>query len=314
MQPVPAPKKLAMRTILVSLLLVASAVAQRECVTTHDDGTLVTNVTMGGPNLLLGMRLVASANNIISAAQVHTGLVAGPGSFAIWSHDAANDRPLANLSGTGTYTQTSVISWQGADLPTPVALTANQVFWLVWGMPNGSRTPYSTTATGTVPYRGSFDGGSTWNGANSGANPWPAKPYKSRLFCPHNTNPIVPVGVGKAGVVGVPNQIVTGWAAQGNELGLVLTNAAPAAPAVLGIGTQTYFQLPPIGEFHVNPLITIVVTTTGTVGRGAGSAGTALRLPAMGALGFPLATQWFILDAAAAGGWSHTAGAHTTIL
>lgn len=313
MRPGPAPKNNDMRTILLSLLLAVPCTAQKECETLNDDGTLVTNVTMGGPNLLLGMRLVAQASNVISAAQVHTGLVAGPGTFAIWSHDAANDRPLANLSGDGSYTQTNVISWQGATLPTPIALTTNQVFWLVWGMPNGSRTPYSTLAAGNVPYRGSFDGGASWSGSNGGATPWPAKPYKYRLFCPYPTNPILPVGTGKPGVVGVPNQIVTGWSAMGNELGLVLTNAAPAAPAILGIGTQTFFSLPGLGDFHVNPLITIVVTTTGTVGRGAGTAGLSLRLPSGGAMGFPLATQWFIFDAAAVGSLSHTDGAHTTI-
>src|SRR5690606_31313614 len=113
----------------------------------------------GGPNLLFGMRLVAEANYTISAVQVHTGLVGGPATMAIWSHDPINDRPLQNVSGDGSYTQSTVITWQGAALPQPVNLLQGEVFWVVWGTPNGARTPLSTNTVGDVPYRGSFDGG-----------------------------------------------------------------------------------------------------------------------------------------------------------
>jgi hypothetical protein len=220
-----------MRT-LVFFTLATFLPAQQQCAARNDDNTLVTNTTMGGPNLLFGMRLVAEANYSIAAVQVQTGLLNGPGTMAIYDHDAVNDRPNQNISGTGNYTQCNVISWQGAALPTAIAVTQGQVFWVVWGMPNGSRTPLSTNTVGDVPYRGSFDGGLTWNGQNNGATPWPARPYKLRLFCPYSTQPLQPVGQGKIGTNGVPTIQVTGWPAQGNELDINLKQAAPASPAV----------------------------------------------------------------------------------
>lgn len=301
-----------MRNIL--LLTLANIVpAQQQCASRNDDGTLVTNTSMGGPNLLLGMRLVAEGNYTVSAIQVPTGLVSGPGSMAIFDHDAVNDRPNQNVSGSGIYTQSNVIAWQGASLPTPIAVTAGQVFWVVWGMPNGSRTPWSTNTVGDVPYRASFDGGLTWNGQNNGATPWPAKPYKIRLFCPYLTNPILSVGQGKLGAVGVPTIEVTGWSAQSNELGVILNQAAPASPAVLAIGTQTQFQVPGIADVYVNPILTVLVTTTGTAGRDIGTASLPIPIPSLGARGFPLAVQWFVIDPLALNSVAHTSGRHTTI-
>ena len=301
-----------MRSLLL-LFLASSLAAQQQCAARNDDGTLVTNTTMGGPNLSLGMRLVAESNYTITAIQVQTGLLDGAGTMAIFSHDAANDRPNLNVSGDGAYTQSSVISWQGAVLPTPIPVTLGQVFWVVWSMPNGSRTPWSTNTVGDVPYRGSFDGGQTWNGQNNGASPWPPKLYKVRLFCPYTTNPIQPVGQGKIGEVGVPRIEVTGWPALSNELDINLRQSAPASPAVLAIGTQAQFQVPGIADVYVNPIVTLLVTTSGTAGRGIGTAGLPLIIPRLGARGFPLAMQWFVIDALALNGVAHTGGMHTTI-
>jgi hypothetical protein len=233
--------------------------------------------------------------------------------MAVWTHDAANDRPAANASGDGAFTQCSVISWQGAVLPTPVSVTQGQVFWLVWGMPNSSRTPLSTNPNGDIPYRGSFDGGLTWNGQNNGATPWPARPYKIRLFCPHPTSPVQSVGNGKAGTGGVPVIHVSGWPAPGNELDVDLKQAAPASPAVLALGTHAQFQIPGLADVYVNPIVTVLLTTSGTVGRGTGTAWLPLRLPGSGAAGFPLALQWFILDPMAVNNLAHTSGIHTVI-
>lgn len=301
-----------MRSLIALLFLATLSPAQQECARRNDDGTLLTTTTTGGPNLLIGFQLVAEATYTVSAAQVITGLRSGPASFAIWSHDVGGNRPGVNLSGDGIYTQDSFVAWQGAELPTPVTVTTGQTFWLVWGMPNGSRAPLATSVTTAIPYRGSFDFGGTWNGANSGTQPWPGQPYKFRLYCPRPTNPITAVGTSKPGVVGVPVQTVTGWATAPNELSFILGNAAPAAPAVLFVGTQAHIPLPPIADLYVAPQITLEFLTSGTPGRGAGAAGTALRIP-FGAQGFPLATQWLILDSAAVGGVSHTDGAWVVI-
>lgn len=306
-----------MRTVvsLLALALTASPLAaQQQCQRINDDGTLVTNISMGGPNLSLGMRLVAPGTFTLSAAQVHTGLVAGPASFAVWSHDAANNRPLANLSGNGNYQQSSAILWQGAALPTPITITTGQVYWLVWSMPNSSRSPQATSTTINVPYRGSFDGGLTWNGASGGTQPWPGAPYKIRLFCPHTTNPVTNIGAAKAGVGGLPTQRVLGWAAVGNELGFLLENAAPGATALFVLGVQPPLPIPlGIADLYASPDILIPFGTSGTPGRGVGSASLELRIPP-GSAGFPLASQWLVLDGAAVGGVSHTDGAHVTIL
>jgi len=302
-----------MRSLLLFFALSVPVAAQQQCDSRNDDGTLVNNVTTGGPNLLLGMRLVAQSAFTVAAVQVETGLQTGPGTMAIWSHDAVNDRPGSNVSGDGSYAQCPVIAWQGAVLPTPVSLTQGQVFWVVWGMPNGSRTPWSTNPVGDVPYRGSFDGGATWNGQNNGALPWPPKPYKIRLFCPYQTNPIVSVGQGKTGTAGVPVTEVTGWPALGNELDVLLKNAAPASPAVLAVGTPGQFQIPGLADIYVTPVLTVAVTTSGTAGRGSGNAGLPLLIPRTGARGFPLALQWFVLDTQALNGLAHTDGTQTVI-
>lgn len=301
-----------MRSLII-LTLALSLPAQQRCDARNDDGTLVNNVTTGGPNLSIGMRLTAQTSYTIAAVQVQTGLQTGAGSMAIWSHDAVNDRPGSNISGDGAYSQCRVISWQGAVLPTPVPVTTGQVFWVVWSMPNGSRTPWSTNTVGDVPYRGSFDGGLTWNGQNNGAQPWPAKPYKIRLFCPYATNAFQHVGQGKTGAVGVPVTEVTGWAAQGNEIDVNLKSAAPASPAVLAVGTPAQFQIPGLADVYVNPVFTVAVTTSGTAGRGSGDAGLPLLIPRAGASGFPLAVQWFVLDALALNGLAHTDGTQVVI-
>ncbi|MFG0251428.1 MAG: hypothetical protein ACF8NJ_00980, partial [Phycisphaerales bacterium JB038] len=243
-----------MRLVPASLALAcafaSSLPAQQQCASRNDDGTLRTDVSMGGANLSLGMKLIAGSSFTLSAAQVHTGVRSGPASFAVWSHDPNGDRPLANLSGDGAYQQTTAIAWQGAVLPSPIPLTAGQVFWLVWSMPNSSRTPYATTITDPIPYRGSFDGGQTWNGANGGASPWPGQAYKIRMFCPYATNPVVHVGAGKPGVNGIPTHTVTGWAAMFNDLSFILENAAPGAPALFLLGPQPGgpIQLPGVAD------------------------------------------------------------------
>ncbi|MCB9881783.1 MAG: hypothetical protein H6834_08345 [Planctomycetes bacterium] len=301
---------------MIALLMIApSLCAQQECERWNDDGTIVTNQTTGGPNLLIGMRLVSPSNFTVSAAQVYTGLRTGASSFAVWSHDPGGDRPLMNLSGDGAYQQLTHESWQGAALPSPVTLTAGQIFWLVWGMPNSSRWPAAAATTTNVPYRGSFDGGLTWNGANGGASPWAGAPLKIRLFCPANSSPVIPVGSAKTGAFGDPINSLTGWGVVHNELGFFLDNAAAQAPAVLVLGVQlpAPIVIPGIADLYASPDLTLSFLTSGTPGRSPGSAAIELRVPP-GSAGFQLATQWLILDAAAVGGVSHTNGLYLTIL
>ena len=100
-----------------------------------------------------------------------------------------------------------------------------------------------TTAAGTIPYRGSFDGGMTWNGANNGANPWPANGWKLRLYCPYQTGTVTAYGTGKQGSGAIaPLQAVEGYPSLGNEIRFVLRDTAGR------ILNSTHFEVaPPAG-------------------------------------------------------------------
>lgn len=162
---------------LLPLILVAPLAAQLTTLEQAEfDGPAYNSaVSTGGPNLLIAYHLQAVSTYTCSRLEVFTGNQRGSNSLAIWTHDTVNNRPGVQL-GVGSWEMSRLVGWQGAVLGTPVPLTQGQDFWVVWGCQNGSQSPIQGTGAGAQPYRGSFDGGQTWNG------PFQSYQWKIRLY------------------------------------------------------------------------------------------------------------------------------------
>ena len=130
--------------------------------------------SMGGPDLLLGMEMVAATDMTVMRIEVFTGEETGTNTFGVWTHDGGAGEPDAEIAN-GSWSMDSTNSWQGADLDNPVSLTAGDTYWIVWEPVNTSQASLQDTGT-SVNYRGSFDAGASWNGPYS--NPW-----KYILYC-----------------------------------------------------------------------------------------------------------------------------------
>lgn len=126
-------------------------------------GDTFSNITtMGGPNLSFALKYTPTANFVFGYAEIFTGLGAGPNAISIWSHDAANNQPLAPIEN-GAWTMAANEEWQGAKLSGRVIAQPGVPLWIVWEPINGSRATRDLGGT-NVDYRGSFTGGAPWNG------------------------------------------------------------------------------------------------------------------------------------------------------
>jgi hypothetical protein len=137
------------------------------CFSSNATGT-PSGSTMGGPELTLGMQFVPTAPMTVTAIEVYTGDASGTNTIGVWSHDAAANAPDVVLRD-GTWAMVSSPSWQGATLTTPLALTPGTTYWIGWEPVNGALASLASAGT-DLTYRGSFDGGASWNGPYSG--PW----------------------------------------------------------------------------------------------------------------------------------------------
>lgn len=169
-----------MRMVCVSFLLGAIAHGQcsKACFAMYDDAKYDNRISTGGPNLLIGIKVRVTAPVAAQRLEVLTGKRSGSGSLAIWSHDAAGNKPGTKLAGN-PYLQSAAIGWQGANLDTAQLLLPNKDYWFVWGMPNGSQSSIRqrhASRQGQL-YRGSFNGGTSWNG------PFSFYEWKLRVFC-----------------------------------------------------------------------------------------------------------------------------------
>src|SRR5687767_9447557 len=168
-----------LRTGLLSFTLLAVALAAQStiCHSRANNTTFANNVSMGGPNLWVGIKLQTTAQPLVATrAEMWTGEQAGTNSIWLFSHDAAGNKPLQNLGG-GSWAMSRINGWQGATFPAPVLITPNTTFWLVWAPINGAQ---SSIEIGNLPgpeYRGSFDQGQNWNG------PFSMQDWKYRIFC-----------------------------------------------------------------------------------------------------------------------------------
>jgi len=298
-------------SLLLLPLLLASAIPApaQKLVWAANDGPLVdTKVTMGGPNLLLGIKFKATFSGPVIAMEVFTGRRTGQNSLALWSHNGTTNYPLKEL-GKGTWSMYEVESWQGTMLQAPVLLQKDTVYWAVWGPINSARASLDPTKTGqpTFPYRGSFDAGKSWNGPAAG---WTPKPWKFRLYAPYQGGKLTPVGQGVPGLGQfAPKLDASGWANPGNEITLRIMDPAPAVPALLVGGRPVQIPAGPWTVYALPPLLMIPAQTANGRSPGEGDFILPLPIPNDPALqGYPVSFQAWILDSAGPLGATHTNG------
>jgi len=288
------------------LLLGGLAPSQKLLFGANDNQDFNNNVSMGGPNLLLGIKFTATASLPVIAAEVFTGEQSGRNSLAIWDHAAATNWPGKELA-KGTWTMWRENSWQGAVFNMPVILTQNQDYWLVWGCINSSQSTQANSGAQTFYYRGSFDAGLNWNGPATG---WGPTPWKFRLYLPSNPGTFTKVGSGIPGSGSfVPVLDAPGWPVHGNEITLRIIDPAPSAPALLMGGRPTIIPVGPWTVYAFPPLLNIALTTAAGRGAGDGDMPLPLSIPGDPALvGMAISLQSWIVDAAAVGGLAHSNG------
>ncbi|MFN7145875.1 MAG: putative metal-binding motif-containing protein, partial [Myxococcota bacterium] len=122
---------------------------------TYSDGT-----SMGGPDLLLGMAYTPDASVDVGRVEVFTGEGTGTNRVSVWTD--VGGAPDTEIAG-GSWDMDRANGWQGADLDACVPLEAGVTYWLVWAPINGSQATWDTSGE-RVRYRGSYDGGRSWNG------------------------------------------------------------------------------------------------------------------------------------------------------
>lgn len=222
------------------LLLAAAAPAQATIVhSAFDNPIYADNVSMGGPNLLLAIKTQMPIAAVATRVEIFTGEASGQNTIAIWSHDGPNNAPLAPL-GDGSWQMCARNDWQGAPLLVPVSLAAGQDIWVVWGPINGAQASTSGNGAGAQPYRGSFNGGATWNG------PFQSRQWKFRIWTgPAGHYEIF--GAGCAGSVGTPRLCWSGMPLAGGTFDLHLDVAPPNGSALLTFGlSDTVFGGTPL--------------------------------------------------------------------
>jgi hypothetical protein len=206
------------------LLSAAAASAQSPCHAENDGPNFNPLVSMGGP--LVGIRFDAPSAMTVDRIEVFTGLVSSSHKLGIWSHDAAANEPDLDLS-TGAFTVNFNNDWQGADLLTPLALTANTTYWMVWSPIGGGQASVDLPmATLGQTYRGSFDGGQSWNGPFQ----FNDRHWKFRLFGNCNQAPVVYCSAGTT-----TNGCVASISASGNP---DVSHTQPCLISVSGVEGQ----------------------------------------------------------------------------
>jgi hypothetical protein len=285
--------RFALVVALAASALVSQAVISHS---NYDTFTYADNQSMGGPNLLLAVKTTIPTAFVASRIEWFTGERAGLNTVSLWSHDAANNRPLAQLAG-GSWQMGWTNSWQGAPLTTPLQLNANDVVWVVWGPQNGAQSSVQGTSGSMQQYRGSFDGGATWTGPFQGVQ-WkfriwsgPAGHYES-------------FGAGCSGTAGIPRLSWFGLPMVGTSWNVQIARAPGSGVALLAIGDSDAvasglplpLNLAALGAPACN-LLTSFPVTVATPTDVTGEAVLTLSLPANPAIiGFQLFNQWFVLD------------------
>lgn len=285
---------------LATTALTAALSAQTAVVHANGNNFLYDNgSSMGGPNLLLGMRTTVPTTMVVTRLEVWTGEGIGTNSLALWTHDAVNNRPGTSLGGS-TWSMGLTNGWQGVNLATPLVLLPNDTVWVVWGPINGAQS--STIGAGAGPvYRGSFDGGTTWNG------PFSSQQWKFRLWTGTPGHYEV-YGTGCLGSRGRPGLAWFGMPMAGGQFQVTLDRGPLGSFAMLAFGdsdsqsngTPLPYSLTPLGAPNCSVLASPLVTLLYGTDPASGQSVATVTLPAdPGLLGFSFYDQWFCFDPAA---------------
>ena len=164
--------------LLALVLLVSAARAQSPC---HEEngGFLfddAQNVTWS--NAIHAVRFTLVTSFVVDRLEVFTGEQSGLNTLGVWSHAAAANKPLAQLS-SGTWSMSANDSWQGAQLSAPVALTAGTTYWFAWkGILGAQASLGPQQLFSGQPFCRSLDGGVSWTAPFQ----HPTIHWKLRLF------------------------------------------------------------------------------------------------------------------------------------
>ena len=291
------------RSSALVLLLASFAGAQTPCLDGFgQSNNFLAGTTMGGPNLTVAIQLQNGASPLlVDAIEVFSGGRSGASSLSLYSHDPVNNVPGTSLGGA-RFSLSSVVDWQGVTLPTPVPLTANQTFWLVWEPVNGCQISAEQRNRAGEPYRGSFDGGRSWNG------PFQNYDWKYRLWC----GGYVPGGAEVFGQGcpgsgrGSPRIGATAIPRIGGSLDVTLAGAVANGTAIVALGASDSlwggairlpYRMDPIGAPGCVVWIDLLATasqTTSAVGEATFPL-TVANDPAL--VGVQVYAQWLVRDA-----------------
>jgi hypothetical protein len=289
-------------SLALALALAAPLAAQSTiCHSAFDTPNYNGLVSTGGPNLLIAIKTQVAGAVTATRIEVFTGNQSGQNTVAIWSHDAANNRPLA-LLGSGAWAMGMQRGWQGANLTTPVPLAAATDCWIVWGCVDNSQSSVEGQGAGAQQYRGSFDGGATWSG------PFQSWQWKFRVYCGGPPGHYEVFGNGCAG----SNRLrpVLGWNGLPNlgaSLQVTLDRGIAGSGAILTTGFSNTlmgtvnlpYDLAPRGAPGCLVLSAIESTSFVTIDA-AGRASSNFAIPSnVNLQGLPFYNQWFVLDQAA---------------
>lgn len=108
----------------------------------------------------------------VTRLEIFTGERDGPSTLSLYS--SVDDMPGERLSGADFVLQNAV-GWQGVDLPMPVIVSVDTVYWVVWQTIDGAQAPFEQGGE-RVEYRGSFDEGESWGEVFENG-------VKYRIFC-----------------------------------------------------------------------------------------------------------------------------------
>lgn len=219
--------------LTASALLAVSAFGQTPCYAENAGPSFLNKVSMGGPNLLLAVRFTPNVSVTVRRIEVFTGKRTGANSVAIWTHNATGNSPGTQIS-SGSWNMSSTNSWQGANLAAGVPIVASTTYWMVWGCQNGSQAPVEQKNTLGQPYRGSFNGGTSWNGPFQFNN----RHWKFSFFC-KKKGTFATQGTGCKGRNGnLPVLSYSGTPEIGNGMSIHVAAATPHRPAILFLGAS----------------------------------------------------------------------------